>query len=152
LITQNNTSRVEGCCLANNSDMEIHHHPLLLFLLALMATCSLAACTDQSLNRTDFPASFIFGPRSSAYQVYIYIYVTALTFVCIQYIYVSLYIYIYIYIYILYLGFLFLLKYEGAVHQDGKGPLYGILSRGYIQVSLYDYFLRHRNFLNACRH
>jgi hypothetical protein len=101
LITQNNTSRVEGCCLANNSDMEIHHHPLLLFLLALMATCSLAACTDQSLNRTDFPASFIFGPRSSAYQVYIYIYVTALTFVCIQYIYVSLYIYIYIYIYII---------------------------------------------------
>ncbi|XP_062145474.1 beta-glucosidase 17-like [Alnus glutinosa] len=46
--------------------MEIHHHqhPLLLYLLAL--ACSLA-CTE-SLNRTDFPAGFMFGVASSAYQ------------------------------------------------------------------------------------
>ena len=47
------------------SNMEIHHHHLLFYLVAL---AYFFACIE-GLNRSDFPAGFVFGAGSSAYQV-----------------------------------------------------------------------------------
>nr|XP_023897783.1 putative beta-glucosidase 9 [Quercus suber] len=44
--------------------MEIHHHHLLFYLVAL---AYFFACIE-GLNRSDFPVGFVFGAGSSAYQ------------------------------------------------------------------------------------
>ena len=47
------------------SYMETHHHHLFFYLVAL---AYIFACIE-GLNRSDFPAGFVFGAGSSAYQV-----------------------------------------------------------------------------------
>ena len=117
-------------CKAKNADMEIHHHhhhhPLLLYLLALLA-CSLA-CTEN-INRTDFPAGFMFGAGSSAYQVYIY--TSNCTYNILTCIYICM-----LHIYYVW-GFYSFWSTKGLHTKMEKGPAYGILSLGYIQVPQY---------------
>jgi hypothetical protein len=58
------------------------------FLLCLLALASLYACTEGAkpshysipFNRSSFPAGFIFGAGSAAYQVYIYAWIVLLNF------------------------------------------------------------------------
>ncbi|KAM4082571.1 hypothetical protein ACJW30_11G185300 [Castanea mollissima] len=49
------------------SNMEVIHHHHHLFLYVLLFVVYLFSCTE-SLSRSDFPAGFIFGGASSAYQ------------------------------------------------------------------------------------
>ncbi|XP_050284253.1 beta-glucosidase 17-like isoform X10 [Quercus robur] len=49
------------------SDMEVIHHHHHLFLYVLLFVVYFFSCTE-SLSRRDFPAGFIFGGASSAYQ------------------------------------------------------------------------------------
>jgi hypothetical protein len=105
-------------------DMRIHHHLLLYVLLFVSYYFS---CTE-SLSRTDFPAGFIFGGASSAYQVYITLIYRLNYAFYIHYVYLIL---------MLFLGFVLIsIQSMKVLHINmEKGLAYGTLSLGYIQVS-----------------
>ena len=104
--------------------MRIHHHLLLYVLLFVSYYFS---CTE-SLSRTDFPAGFIFGGGSSAYQVYITLIYRLNYAFYIHYVYLIL---------MLFLGFVLISiqSMKGLHINMEKGLAYGTLSLGYIQVS-----------------
>ena len=95
------------------SGMEILQHHLFWYVLLVMAYFF---SFTESISRRDFPAGFIFGGASSAYQVYMSLQ-SHYYFTCFLHQFST-----FLYSFYVWGSLNFYWKYEGAAFQHGKGP------------------------------